>query len=494
MKILVFCSSSLLKPQLGIQLEEAENYALQGNDVKFVYCKKCMNACSYNLYKSSLICNYCQNEYKRMINKKWHFSFVELIENANKKKHVFKYNCIDDIKRIIYKELEIGYACLSSYISATRNPEPTIDDKFRNTFDCLLENTCKLTNHIEDLLKKENPDKVFVYNGRLHDTYPVMQLCKKYNISFVCTEVNKFGTEYYKQYFENDIPHSPEIRCKQIYNYWETDSISLEEKTNIGKSFFQKRKNRESTNDKVYTKKQVSNLLPSDFDRNKRNYVIFNSSEDELASLGSEFAKKNLFKSQLEGIKYILDITKSLNNIHFYLRIHPNLAGLPFSYHTDLYKLSKYENITIIPPTAKIDSYAIMDACEKVIVFTSSMGIESVYWGKPVIVLGNTFYSSLKGFYKPENINLVKDLLLDDLKPMTNEDAIKYGYYLLRKNPEQRTRHINIDIYRLNIFGRVFETCNYQKRWNSRAIFSVFNLIILSWDRLIVKMKNKWRF
>ena len=78
-------------------------------------------------------------------------------------------------------------------------------------------------------------------------------------------------------------------------------------------------------------------MLPDDYNENERNFVIFNSSEDEIVSLGGEWDEDNLFESQVESIRFVLEHLPE--NTHLYLRIHPNLKGLNAEYHTNLYKL-----------------------------------------------------------------------------------------------------------------------------------------------------------
>ena len=70
-----------------------------------------------------------------------------------------------------------------------------------------------------------------------------------------------------------------------------------------------------------------------------------------------------------------------------------------------------------------------MDACEKVISFGSTMGIESVYWGKPSILAGRSIYEDLGGCYIPNDHEELIDLINDQLNPLSNLGALKYGYF-----------------------------------------------------------------
>lgn len=106
--------------------------------------------------------------------------------------------------------------------------------------------------------------------------------------------------------------------------------------------------------DKSYVKKQQIGLLPQKWDSQKRNIVIFNSSDDELAAIGADYDSYSLFKSQYVGICSILEHFIGERNFCFYLRMHPNLSQLDNPFVNDLLELAdKFDNIIVIAPAEK---------------------------------------------------------------------------------------------------------------------------------------------
>ena len=83
----------------------------------------------------------------------------------------------------------------------------------------------------------------------------------------------------------------------------------------------------------------------------------------------------------------------------------------------------------MIPADAKIDSYKLIDACEKVITFGSTMGIECVFLEKPSILAGRAVYEHLGGVYIPKNHDGFIDLINSYLNPTSIIGALKYGYW-----------------------------------------------------------------
>ncbi|EYA48107.1 capsule polysaccharide biosynthesis family protein [Bacteroides fragilis str. 3719 T6] len=156
----------------------------------------------------------------------------------------------------------------------------------------------------------------------------------------------------------------------------------------------------------------------------------------------------------------------------------------------DLYTLPySYKNVTIISPVDIIDSYALMNAGDKIVVFTSSMGVEASYWGKPVILLGNTFYYDLDICYKPSNKKEIYSLIVSQLEPKSNLDSIKYAYYLFHRYDCERWKYVDFDEIHFNLLGKDIECANYQKFMGSNFLFAIRHLIIIG----IVKLTSLFK-
>jgi capsule polysaccharide export protein KpsC/LpsZ len=144
------------------------------------------------------------------------------------------------------------------------------------------------------------------------------------------------------------------------------------------------------------------------------------------------FESKCLFPSQEIGLSFIFEEFKNDENIHFYLRVHPNLSTVHYNYHKRIYNFEKkYRNVTVISSSSTISTYSLIDNAKKVIVFGSSTGAEACYSGKPVILLGGSFYYYLDITHIPENTESLLHLITNNINPKPKLEAIKYGYYLM---------------------------------------------------------------
>ena len=102
-------------------------------------------------------------------------------------------------------------------------------------------------------------------------------------------------------------------------------------------------------------------LLPASWNPAKRNVAIFNSSEDEYAATDAQW-NNPLYANQLEGLQRIVQsLEADHDDIHVYLRIHPNLIGVNNKHTMALYDLRR-DFFEIIPPDDPVSTYALIKA------------------------------------------------------------------------------------------------------------------------------------
>lgn len=466
--------------QEALQLDEAIEQYHQGNNVTLIYCDETIGGCNENPQFNKSICKFCKWNQKRL-QKKYlpkgikTIAIGEIINKLEIQYPKFVYNNIDEIKKIKFHDVEIGMGAVSTFISLTRNISPEIDERYRLYFDSILRSEIRITLAIEDFLLTNEIDIIVFHNGRYATFKPFLNIAQNRGIDFICTEsyTDKYGN-ISKDYFYNDIPHNITPRHKKYLIAWNEAITSFVDAKNIGKAFFEKRRNSEGTGDKIYTAGQSKDLIVSDWDDTKENIVIFNSSEDEFFAVGSEYEKAKLFKNQLEGIKSIVEHYKNDPSKHFYLRVHPNLIPVKQSFHLDLYKLD-YFNLTVIPADSPISSYALLNRANKVITFGSTMGIEATYAHKPSICIGASLYEQLNIAYHPRSINELWSLIDNQsLKDRYSEDIMIYGYYYygrFNSNIYNYCRHINVTKTKCILFGKTYSILSFEKLLGSQKLY-----------------------
>lgn len=402
------------------------------NEVTVLMCNQCAGKCSGNTFGLGLLCHECKKRTNAVLNSINGLNVLKMSDYLEKGITHGKYNysSLKELNKIEYRGFEIGYGISSYYISLTRNLTPKITPKLKNILDDWLEYSMSYAD-IADKVITLDYDMVYVVNGRMFDSKPFQEIAFSKGLHVIMGESTKtIHGENVRNNFDNIRVHSVIGNTERILKFWDNSHVPIEERREKAILFFERRANAVMTNDKIYVKDQQQGLMPEDWDDKKINIGIFNSSEDEFAAIGGEWEKNNLFESQLAGIKYMLGNTSN-SKIHFYLRIHPNLMNIPYKYHTDLYKLpEEFKNITVIPGNSPISSYALMRACDRIVSFGSTMGVESAYAGKMVMIMRPCMYYHLNVNYVPKNKKDVMDFINGEIEFIPNrENALKFSYY-----------------------------------------------------------------
>lgn len=438
----LFYSSNAIFRSFILLLDEAEQCIQTGGTPIFLTCDgRLTNYCFANVSGNKRVCWLCrfmQKEGLRALSKPvQRFSVSDLL-SADDVRRIqamsFDYQTVKDIYAIRYKDVDIGYAALSHYVCCTRNYEPTLTPDLRKVMDGFLRTAVFLTDAIDNLISKHPAQSASLFNGRTFDTRPVLRKCVAAGIKTNVFEIIGCNAKVEKVCFLNSLPQNIAMQGQWIEEHWrKAVEKNEDEAVRVGRSFYEKRRSGIPAGDRVYTAKQQKDALPTNWNSDKQNIVFFSSSEDEFVAIDKEWEDLKYTPTQIGGVRKIVDALRGTSNgYHVYLRIHPNLANVTFSYHTDLYSLEReYPNITVIPPDSPVSTYALIDQADKVVVFGSTVGIEAVYWGKPVILVGPTYYQNLGACYIPKDDADLKRLLMSDLAPMSQARAIKYGYSIL---------------------------------------------------------------
>lgn len=464
---------------MGVLLNEILSSVDNGDKVYWGQCKGILSSCMMNPNGNSLCCSLCRLQYRSLIKK--FGKGVEILpfthhERAKYKENLFK--SIEEIKKLEYRGVHVGLSILSSYFSKTRNIDPDITFSFCKYINGVASDMFSQIDAIYNFIDKKKPDVISIYNGRLYESRAFYDIARIKGIKFESLEIVGGMNEPAKIVkYDNVLPHDIGYFAKKANWVWKVSKDTDVEKERIASDFFIKRKNGIQAGDKVYVADQVKGKLPENLDSSKMNIMIFNSSADELAALGGKWDEGVLFKSQYDAIDYIL--SHSSSKIHYYLRIHPNLKDVPYRFVTELYDLSKkHPNITIIEPSSDISSYALLDVAEKVIVFGSTMGVEANFWGKPVILIGRSFYYNMDVAYHVNTKEDLIQLLHSELSAKSKQDSMKYGYYIL--DTTYRTiqkSYIEINPVDIVFCGHRLRIVHYLKLWNSFLLFKLIHLI-----------------
>lgn len=429
MKVLVFAPYAINTPHFETELEIIQTHLDSGDDVILLGCNANFLSCDVNLAHDIAVCLNCMGRRTEGIKllsnpisvKPLYYLTEQNQQEIKQLKTIFP--TLAELKSFKIENFDIGYAVLSSLISAIRDPEPDLV-KYREILKRYLKSALAVYRSIQNYLSLYPIERVYVYNGRYAPMRAVLRACQSRSIE--CLVHEKASTIEKYSLCKNTTFHDIKYINNLIKEAWYANHEKIDKKQ-IASQFFIERYQGISRTWLSFTKNQTDNLLPDNWDENRINIVVFISSEDEFAAIGDAW-KNPLYENQVDGLIKILNSIKNDNHIHLYIRVHPNLKNVKNKQSEQINSL-KASNLTIIPPDSPISTYTLVQKASKVLTFGSTVGIEAVYWKIPSILVGQCFYRELGSTYNPKDHQELVEMLYAELPPKNKEGALMYGYY-----------------------------------------------------------------
>ena len=352
------------------------------------------------------------------------------------------------LKNIYLNNINVGEGILSSIISITKNKSPVyFNDKkiIRVIFDLFVRRYKFYENFFKEELKIEN---LVIFNGRFASSKAIKSGIRKHKQALNVLFYERSNTlERYR--LKPYSPHNREKIVEEINKLW-NECSNQNEAAKIAKTFFKTKVSGKGTDWFPFSKgiqevekNNISETL-NDYIKADKNKIIsyFTSSEDEFESLGDIWLDQRFQLSQKNIIKELSRIAIK-KNILLVIRVHPNVNNASKeskSNWTNIFKELPNKNILIIKECNNISSYSIVNNSNIVVVYGSTIGIEALFLGKPVVVAGSSFYFGTKAKIQPvfqfdDLEKKIDDLLKSSIDRIENKEILKessypYGYWI----------------------------------------------------------------
>ena len=439
-KILFYSPYTIYTYHFETELELAEKYLNDGHSVTFLSCDGNLSSCDPNPTHKYSICVQCISH--RFSGIKWLGKERIRVENfyyltKEQKQIVQTFNSIDisspeDLKSISIEGSDIGMAVFGSVVCNSREPQLDI----KTNLNLIRKNlVAAVTVHfsLKNILLRDRPDEVIIFNGRMTPLRPVLRLTQPLGIQTYIHERSGVLNQYCLT--PNIYPHDLNFMKQEIELTYANSALSDNKKLEIAMEWFEERSNNHPQAWISFTDKQNKDLLPQSFNNRNINIAIFNSSEDELMSI--QGWENPFYENQNDGIYQIVNAFKDISRLRFFLRMHPNLNAINNSQTQFIQNnLSQLSNLEIIEPDSPISTYNLVSNCDIVITFGSTVGIEAVYQGKPSILMGRALYEDVGGLILPQShselINILHTYILTRKLPEQSNSQlafIKYGFF-----------------------------------------------------------------
>lgn len=323
---------------------------------------------------------------------------------------------------------------------------------------------------LEILEKNKEINRIFVPNGRMADQRTFLIASKQQNPSIKTVFFEKgFRKDFYfvgEQSLLDRIAMQTEIRHSDYSPF-----------LSAAATFFELRRIDEGINE--YIAGWEGDSVVEDGDLNGQRVTFFNSSNDEFMSLGTEWNDSD-WESQWEAFeqvaRYFLKSGSSLT-----LRMHPNGTNKSRRERSrervalDAFK-EKFPSIKVYKPQDKINSYKLIRESDLIVVWNSTIGLESSYMGKPVISLNASEWDlSVTNFRVRNSDDLNR--LIEKMPKVDTEAALKFiaGRISLDKPLYyNHFRNLFLNAKENDIFFRLAKIVAGSRKLKYRNLFKVF--------------------
>ena len=406
-KLLIYTSFPYW-PRLENELEIADEHIKKGYDVTLISCMGGLITCPDNPKHRKLKCLSCTSRLHagyRWLGK--NRATLKRMYNVSSEQRKFidklitqPFNCWEDLRAIQIDGDDVGEATFSELVSHLRETHPDFNKKNIDFAKMLLENALIVHFSLLSHLLEEKPNKLILFNGRISAYRPALRVGVSLCIDTKVYEVLGIFGKY--ALTNMTYPHNPINLGKEILQTYEQSTLTKEERAKITSEWYHNREKGTASDQFLFTQKQVKGYGMSNLKQESNLKVgTFVSSEDELLAI-AEY-KSPFYKDQNNAIGRIADDLKH-ENISLIVRAHPYLMGLNNAQTKGLREVCfSKSNIKYIPPESKVSTYELIDACDVVLVFGSTVGIEAVHKGKPTILMGQAIYKGFGGTIEPDS-------------------------------------------------------------------------------------------
>lgn len=414
---------------MAVDMELMEEHAARGDDVHLFACAGDLLSCDENADHNWMVCQACKFQRNRAmtaVQGRYSTSAFPVLTRQEKSQLLAlpaAFSGTEELRKFKFANFDAGEAVLSTMISRYRNPFQDV------VFDANLVRRLLLSGvgvylALRREIRERKIGKMYVFNGRLSGLRAALRACQAEGVE--CQTHDRGFDQHHYHLFGNRMVHELRPYADDIVRAW--DSAPSPVRENAAVRFFELRRAGVIPNWRSYTEAQKQSLLPSGWRADRRNVAVFISSDDEFAAAGEEWRNRIYPEGQARAISVLAKELEGRDpSLHLWVRVHPNLKGVRNEATRQLMQLHG-SNISIIAADSQVGSYALLDACEKVLTFGSTVGIEAVFWGKPSVLAGPAFYQYLPGCVVPQTHQEVVEALCARLPVPDRLGALQYGH------------------------------------------------------------------
>ncbi len=346
---------------------------------------------------------------------------------------------VPEMESFHFRNIPLGTLTLPSMRWSLRIHHLQDNEPTRSLYRSFIQSAYGVVNHFDRLLVDIDPQCVVVFNGIAYPEAAARWAALQRGIRVVTHEVahqpvTAFFTDGHVTAYPVDIPEDFELNVEQ--NARLDDYLADRFKGNFTMAGFQFWPEMKDLDDSLLAKIASFKQLVPIFTN-----VIFDTSQVHA---------NVLFAHMFAWLDQLLEIIRAHPETLFVVRAHPDELR-PNSRKQAEEKVDDWvasngvaalPNVVYIPPLEYVSSYALIRRAKFVAVYNSTIGLESVLMGKPVLSGGKARYTQVQCVFLPDSAEehyrkAVELLEVEDIDIPEDfiRNARRFQYYQLWRTP-----------------------------------------------------------
>lgn len=290
---------------------------------------------------------------------------------------------LPNLARYQINGMGVGMAIKSHIVTLTRDSDPSLIglqgliSRGLATFFRLNEWTTK------NRYFQESPE-VWICNGRpLHERF-MREIAQQMGKTIRYYEIGGTeGSTPERWILHDESPHDRILHQREVELHANKSGIDH----NAVSNWISKRK---SLDDNPFFREKS---LEGNFHSEKPYIVFFTSSEDEVASISSDW--ESSWGTQTNGVRELIRMFELQNTYNLVIRVHPNQKNKSKNDQRKWLEFKGSKSVKVFGQESDVNSYTLMKGSAGVIVFQSTLGVESALAMKPFALISPSRYDQV---------------------------------------------------------------------------------------------------
>lgn len=332
----------------------------------------------------------------------------------------------------------LGVSVASSLVSCLKDSAAIPGDHV-DLCERLAQSFCESRAMVKEALNSADYSNLVVFNGRFACVKGAVCAAQEQKVPILFHERGADKTRFSLKSYQ---PHDRIKLQQDICQAWVSALSAGLKPENTARRFFLERRTGVEQSWTSFSSSFEAGLSSSIFEQAQiasttgKVVVYFSSSDDEFTSIGDLFGDRHsVWLCQKDAVQAL--VAQVVGQGHgLIIRVHPHQQKKSDSDRRSWDEMSFVEDdlrarITIVPSESTISSYELIEQADVVVTYGSTVGIEAVYWGKPSILLGLSFYDKISAsIYCPKSVSDL-EVIFSNLDQLETDpaSALPYGFY-----------------------------------------------------------------